>query len=353
MPRVSRTKKEKVLINDADSSVYAIGFMTQKKMHYLTSKEGKIVWQGNNKIAGNKWQKENDPHKECEWDFTEDIEPINFALSSAKNFVKNTLDFTCCHRSVLLLTKGGNCFRHHLATIQKYKGNRDGMSKPFHYDNIREYYIEHHGAKVYSKWEADDAACMALHRGSGIEGVEYVLSTIDKDLAQQAGKHVNPNKKDEGVYVITEAEGWYNFYHQLLMGDKADNIKGLSGKRGYPGMGKKTATKKLAPAGDNITLMCQIVYDEYCVRYGLEEFEYTPWWADPEVNINQEFLDRPKVLKGTALSMFRENADLLYMLRTPTDQYLPHCRTLLDKWNKYPTGTVDFYIPVEDDTDET
>ena len=353
MPRTSRIKKEKVLINDADSSVYAIGFMTQKKMHYLTDTKGTIVWQGDDKRKLNKWLKEN-PDDTLEYDFTEDIEPIEYALSSAKKFVKNMLDFTGCHRSVLLLTKGGNCFRHHLATIQKYKGNRDGMSKPHHYDNIREYYKDHHGAKVYAKWEADDAACMALHKGSGIDGVDYVLSTIDKDLAQQAGRHVNPNKKDEGVYVITEAEGWYNFYHQMLMGDKADNIKCLSGKKGTPGIGKATATKLLAPAGDNIVLMCQIVYDQYVIRYGSEPFDYIPWWAEPAQNPDDQFIyDKPLLLKGTALTMFRENADLLYMLRTPDDQYLPHCRTLLDQWDKYPTGTVDFYIPVEDDNDET
>ena len=49
MPRVSHIKKERVLINDADSSVYAIGFMTQKKTHYLTNPAGTIVWQGDNK----------------------------------------------------------------------------------------------------------------------------------------------------------------------------------------------------------------------------------------------------------------------------------------------------------------
>lgn len=351
MPRISRTKKEKVLINDADSSVYAIGFMTQKKMHYL-SDNGKMVYQSDKKIELNKWQKVNDPDKLLDYDFTEDIEPIQFALSSAKKFVANILDFTGCHRTVLLLTKGGDCFRHHLATIQRYKGNRLGMDKPHHYDNIRNYYIEHHGAKVYAKWEADDAACMALHRGSGVDGVDYILSTIDKDLAQQQGRHVNPNKKDEGVYVITEKEGWYNFYHQMLMGDKADHIKGLSGKRGNPGIGKAKATKLLAPAGDNITLMCQIVYDEYLIKYGAEEFAYAPWWTDPEQNPDGEFEDKPRVLKGTALSMFRENANLLYMLRTPTDQYLPHCRTLLDQWRHYPKGVVGEYIPDEDDLTE-
>ena len=116
-----------------------------------------------------------------------------------------------------------------------------------------------------------------------------------------------------------------------------------------PGISVKKAAKLLEPAGGNITLMCQIVYDEYLIKYGAAEFEYTPWWADATINIKQEFLDRPMKLKGTALGMFRENADLLYMLRTPTDQYMPHCRTLLDQWNKYPDGTVNFYLPVEED----
>ncbi|MEE8208392.1 MAG: hypothetical protein V3T88_05505, partial [Nitrosomonadaceae bacterium] len=305
MARVSRIKKQKVLVNDADSSVYAIGFMTQKKQHYLLDENKKIVGEWDDKRKLNKWQKENDPSLLLEYDYTEDIEPVSFALSSAKKFIANMLDYTGCDRTILLLTKGGNCFRHNLATIQKYKGNRDGMSKPYHYDAIRDYYCVYHGAKVYDKWEADDAACMALHRGSGIDGVDYILSTIDKDLAQQAGRHVNPNKKDEGVYVINEVEGWYNFYHQMLMGDQADNIKGLSGKKGAPGIGKAKATKLLAPAGDDITLMCQIVYDEYLIRYGDKPFAYAPWWTDPATNINAEFLDKPEVLTGTALTMFR------------------------------------------------
>lgn len=343
MPRKSRIKKEKVLVNDGDSSVYAIGFMTQKKMHYL-SDNGKMVYQADDKRKLNKWQKEHDPELLLDYDFTEDIEPVSYALSSAKKFLANTLAFTGCDRTVLLLTKGGDCFRHHLATIQKYKGNRDGMRKPYHYDAIRDYYVEYHGAKMYAKWEADDAACMALHRGSGIDGVDYVLSTIDKDLAQQAGRHVNPNKKDEGVFVIDEKEGWYNFYHQMLMGDAADNIKCLKGTKGHPGIGKAKATKLLAKADGNITLMCQIVYDEYLIRYGRKPFDYVPWWVGTD-----EFPERDKVLLGTALSMFRENANLLYMLRTPNDQYMPHCRTLLDQWDKYPTGVVDFYLPEEED----
>jgi len=353
MPRTSRTKeKKKVLVNDADSSVYAIGFMTETKMHYLLDDNNKVVWQGNDKRELNKWQKVNDPDKQLTHDFTVDVAPVSHALASAKKFVANTLAFTGCQRTILLLTKGGDCFRHHLATIQKYKGNRDGMKKPAHYDAIREYYMTVHGALMFNKWEADDAACMALHKGSTRPDYEYVLSTIDKDLAQQRGKHVNPGKKDEGVYVIEEAEGWYNFYHQMLMGDAADNIKCLKGTKGAPGIGKAKAAKLLAPAGNNIPMMCQIVYDQYLIKYGSEPFAYTPWWAVPEVNLKQEFLDRPMVLEGTALSMFRENANLLYMLRTPNDQYLPHCRVLIDQWDKYEEGTAYHFLPDEEPEDD-
>jgi hypothetical protein len=348
MPRISRTKeKKKVLVNDADSSVYAIGFMTETKMHYLLD-DNKVVWQGNDKRELNKWQKIHDPDKKLTHDFTVDVAPVSHALSSAKKFVANTLAFTGCQRTILLLTKGGNCFRHHLATIQKYKGNRDGMTKPHHYDAIRDYYMDVHGALMFDKWEADDAACMALHKGSTRPDYEYVLSTIDKDLAQQRGRHVNPGKKDEGVYIISEAEGWYNFYHQMLMGDGADNIKGLKGTKGCPGIGKAKAAKLLAPAGTSIPHMCQIVYDQYVIKYGTKPFGYEPWWVGTD-----EFPERDVILQGTALSMFRENADLLYMLRTPHDQYLPHCKNLQDMWIRYEDGTAYHFLPdVEEESDD-
>jgi len=345
--RVSKFKKEKVLILDSDSSVYAVGFMTQKKTH-MALDDNKIMFQSEDKREYNEWVKENDPAGVYTYDYTENIEPVRNALASCKKFVNNTLEFTGCDRAVILLTKGGDCFRHHMATILKYKGNRDKLTKPHHYDAIRDYYMTYYDAKMYAKWEADDAACMALHKGSGVQGVEYVLAAIDKDLEQMPGKHVNPSKKDEGVYVLSEKEGWYNFYIQMLMGDVADNIQGLKG------VGAKTAHKILARADMNIAMMCQIVYGEYVIKYGPDPFAYVPWWADEEVNPTNEFADRPRTMTGTALSMFRENANLLYMLRTPDDQYLPHTAHLLELWDKYPEGTVEQFLPtIEVDEDET
>lgn len=350
MTRKSSIKKERVLILDADSSVYAVGFMTETKTH-LGIYDGEVVYQGTGKREYNTWLKGFHSPNDVTYDYTLAVEPVPYALSSCKKFVANTLALTGCHRAVILLTKGGDCFRTHRATIQKYKGNRDTLTKPVHYDAVREYYMTYYDAHMYAKWEADDAACMALHKGSGNASIQYIMAAIDKDLYQMPGLHVNPSKakRDEGVYVVSESEGWRNFYHQMLCGDNADNIKGLKGTKAKPGISVAKANKILDKAGDNIALMCQIVYGEYVVRYGADPFAYAPWWTDLEKFPDNKFYGvKPNVLEGTALSMFRENADLLYMLRTPDDQYLPHCRTLLDMWTPYEDGTVEEFLPKEE-----
>jgi len=348
MARVSRIEKENVLILDSDSSVYAVGFMTEKATHYGVL-NGKIIFTADSKTKYNVWFKaQNNPA--IEHDMTVEVEPVSHALHSVKKFVDNTLKLTGCHRAVILLTKGGNCFRTHRATFKRYKGNRLGMAKPVHYDAAREYYMKYYDAHMYEKWEADDAACMALHKGSGTSKVKYIMAAIDKDLEQMPGLHINPSKdyREEGVYYTDESTGWWHFYHQMLCGDVADNINGLKGTKKRPGISKAKATALLEGV-TSITTMCQIVYDQYIIRYGDIPFAYAPWWCDEKMNPDGLYPDRPRVLQGTALSMFRENADLLYMLRTPEDQYLPHCRQLIDIWTPYPNGVVQEFLPVEDE----
>jgi hypothetical protein len=313
--------------------------MTQATIH-MGVVDGQIKFQSEKKTDYNNWLKGLDNPDEVVYDKLVEPEPLAHALSTVKKHFAKVLEFTGCSRIVVLLTKGGDCFRHNLATIQKYKGNRDKLEKPLHYDAIREYMMTYYDAKMYNKWEADDAACMALHAGSGKPNVQYIMSAIDKDLYQMPGLHLNPSKKDEGVYVVSESEGWYNFYIQMLCGDVADNIKGLKGTKGSPGISEAKAHKLLA----GVTCpkaMCAIVWFHYQARYGAGEFEYTPWWEDLEKHPDNEFHGvRPAVLTGSAYLMFRENADLLYMLRTPDDQYLPHCKELQELWVPYPKGTV-------------
>lgn len=80
-------------------------------------------------------------------------------------------------------------------------------------------------------YEADDALGMNQTEGA-------VICSIDKDLLQIPGQHYNFVK---GLWTeITELDGWFNFYVQLLVGDTSDNIPGC------PGIGKVKAPRILA-----------------------------------------------------------------------------------------------------------
>lgn len=54
-----------------------------------------------------------------------------------------------------------------------------------------------------------------------------VCVSLDKDLLQFEGWHYN-FVKSEWKFIDTHT-GWVNFYTQLIMGDKSDNIKGFDG----------------------------------------------------------------------------------------------------------------------------
>lgn len=131
----------------------------------------------------------------------------------------------------LFLTGDGN-FRKEVATIQPYKGTRSS-EKPTHYQALRDYLVDHWEAEVITGMEADDA--LAIH-GTQMKD-ECVIVSVDKDLLQVAGWHYNFNKKQ--MIYVSDFEGTYNLYHQMLTGDRVDNIRGVMG------IGQVKATKLL------------------------------------------------------------------------------------------------------------
>lgn len=120
---------------------------------------------------------------------------------------------------IKLFLSGSNNFRY--ALYPEYKANRKDMVRPKHLQRVREYLVLKWGAVVCDGYEADDA--LGMENGS-----ERVVCSIDKDLKQLAGLHYNfvANTFEE----VNEIEGWRNFYRQLILGDKADNIPGFDGK---------------------------------------------------------------------------------------------------------------------------
>lgn len=190
-------------------------------------------------------------------------------------------------------------FRYKIATIKPYKGTRPS-EKPKWYYHIRNFLVDHRGAIEVHGMEADDAitidqcnsidACKHMSL-SGKTFEETVICTRDKDLDMVPGWHYTwsaGSQKERPLWFQTELGGLKCFYKQLLTGDTVDNIPGLYG------VGKSSASLKHVDACNTELEMFELVFNEYKKRYG-----------------------------NYAEMFFRENAQLLWMLREPGEVWQP------------------------------
>lgn len=327
MPRAT----DKPIIIDADSGIYACGFVCVRKEHFAYHKKtGELLFRDKNKNKYNKWLKLQpmDIQLDIRYAMTEQVLSPAFARKCWDDWILNITSLSGSTRSYVLLTKGGQCFRTHRAVLQKYKGNREGTPKPVYYDLLRAY-ARKQGAFMYLKFEADDMCRMLAISQGKKEGCQPIMAACDKDLEQiYSCLHYNPRKREEGLYYNDELEAARYFYLQMLMGDTVDNIKCLTG------YGKVTA-KKVLKNCVNAAEMCEAVYKCYVKYYEDKDKFITPWWWLNKYNMigedayeydvklvkwNREHFPERFVDYG-ARQAFYESADLLYMLRTPTDQY--------------------------------
>jgi DNA polymerase I len=117
---------------------------------------------------------------------------------------------------------GSDNFRYSI--YPDYKANRRDMPRPKWLQQVREHLVSVWGAVVTDGIEADDAMGIAQCAADG----DTCIASIDKDMLMIPGHHYN-FVKQEASYV-TPLEGLRNFYFQLIMGDRADNIFGFDGK---------------------------------------------------------------------------------------------------------------------------
>ena len=154
-----------------------------------------------------------------------DHDYLAWALANTRSVMDDILDHVFSEHSKYwaFLTGSGN-FRHNVATIKEYKGNRDNTHRPKYYKEIQQYLVERFQAEIVDGIEADDAVATTQwqHRDKST-----VLVSTDKDLDMIPGYHYNWVK---GVfYYITLEEGNLNFFRQMLVGDSTDNIPGITG----------------------------------------------------------------------------------------------------------------------------
>ena len=86
---------------------------------------------------------------------------------------------------------------------------------------------EYNAYRAHSS-EADDVI-VATHKKLIAEGKDVVIAANDKDIKQIPCKFFDYFYQRKMLVVVDEKEARYNFYGQLLIGDKTDNINGIEG----------------------------------------------------------------------------------------------------------------------------
>lgn len=213
-------------------------------------------------------------------------QPENVARRTLDNYITDILvrgvDKTgyFVDRWNMHLTGKGN-FREAIATTAVYKGNRLDTPKPEHHAALRKHLIEEWSAQIAQGQEADDAIAIEATK----LGDDCVIVSLDKDLDQVAGWHYNFVK--DIAYYIDPDEGRLRFYCQILMGDNADNIKGIDS------VGPVRARKILEGAEDEAEMYrrCVEAYDgnedrviENARLLWLRRTEDEPLWTPPKLN---------------------------------------------------------------------
>ena len=160
--------------------------------------------------------------------FSTENEPEHIALVRMDNYIEEVLFGSQASEYECFLT-GDNNFRKKI--YPAYKHNRKNTPRPKHLQALRQHLIDVEGAVVSDGQEADDEL--------GIRQThETIICSIDKDLLMIPGRHFNFVKQEHST--VSNAEGRYNFYRQLLTGDTTDNIPGVYG------LGPKKAADLLA-----------------------------------------------------------------------------------------------------------
>lgn len=259
---------------DGDILIYRCGFACQKNTYFVLNDEGELLATANGKREADEYLEQVGGkgviHK------NEVVEPLAHAIQALKTSIDAIVRDSGGKDFDIYLTGEGN-FRDKIATIQPYKGNRDPENKPFYYKELREFLVEHYLAIVVDGMEADDA--LGIHQSTSDPG-STIICSLDKDLDMIPGWHYNWVKGFK--YYVNDTMAFRAFYTQLLTGDITDNV------RGVPGIGPVKAAKILEGADDEEKMFnaCSEAY------------------------------------KGNLIEL-NENAQLLWIKRTPFDMWVP------------------------------
>ena len=158
-----------------------------------------------------------------------DDEPLDNVLDDLYNSCQQVLgELPECEFTQFYLT-GSDNFRK--TSYDWYKANRASTPRPVHLTEAKRFLEKEFGAVWSVNQEADDDIGIEVFREPNSK---VLVAHIDKDLNQFPGTHYNYNKKE--FYEVTETQAQQFFLHQMVLGDKVDNVQGFDGliRPAYP-----------------------------------------------------------------------------------------------------------------------
>jgi hypothetical protein len=307
---------------DGDIVLYRCGFAAEHTHYVVFDKDGDPdvpVAHLDSAAALRAWQEEQaivsktEPHYRIERE--REVEPLSHALANIKSVMAGILEATRVADFKLFIS-GGECFRHRIATMKEYKGNRKDTPKPVHLDAMREFLEERYGAEQCIDIEADDALAMAMNERT-------VLCSIDKDLLQVPGYHYNW-VLDQKILIEPDV-GLRKLYLQVITGDSTDNIPGV---RGIGPVKARKLLESVPPDKDALMESCIKAWDAYLNSDAPKPMEnlkdapglgwmYTHWNGEEDViktstEIAEEVLSLVTVGEQDAIKEKQQTSDTLH-----------------------------------------
>jgi hypothetical protein len=313
-------------ICDADSWIYKAAYVGTNTTYQIFNDDGELEGSFKKKNEANDYVKDMESFgiDTSEWVVSRDVEhlPVEHCYKVLDTYIKNLKKEVKAKQWRFFIGRG-ELERDSIATLYKYKGNREGVEKPYHFDAVKNYLEAKPETTTVRLLEADDVCSVMLYNDYRKNGnnPKRVLVAIDKDLSNSVGAHYNP---DTGEWFwITEEEADYNFAIQMLTGDwSTDGIKGLPNvseefreKYSLPkrnGVGKATAKAILQDLeGESLQTLYNRVLEAYQSYYGTEQYIYK------HCNTGEE-------ISKTAEEILDENCALLYMMRYKDEGWLDY-----------------------------
>jgi DNA polymerase I len=171
---------------------------------------------------------------------------VEIAIARCDELIRRILHDTGSTELVVYLS-GGENFRKKIDP--EYKANRKD-EKPKWLESLREHLVINWKAQVSDGVEADDLIAIDATNAWN-DDVPFVICSLDKDFRQLPGKHYSWDiqgtvkgkqwSKPAELVFVSPLEARKNFYKQLLIGDSADNITGVTN------IGKVKASKVIDP----------------------------------------------------------------------------------------------------------